>query len=173
MAMVFQDLGLWPYMSVAEHLRFVLAAQSIPKAQRPTRIDHMLELVGLQGRQRQMPGTLSGGERQRLAIARALVAQPAILLLDEPLSNLDAVLKDELLELLSGLLRDRLTAAIYVTHDPSEALRLTTNFAVLEQGRLSQPVHYTELIKAPLTPFTRKLAVLLDRARAGSTASVT
>jgi ABC-type sulfate/molybdate transport systems ATPase subunit len=71
------------------------------------------------------------------------------------------VLKDELLDLLSELLRSRHTAAIYVTHDPSEALRLTSDFAVLEQGRLSPPTCYTELLKAPVTPFTRKLALLL------------
>jgi iron(III) transport system ATP-binding protein len=160
-AMVFQDLGLWPHMSVSEHLQFVLAARSVPKPQRPARIGHILKSVGLDGREQQLPGTLSGGERQRLAIARALVIEPPVLLLDEPLSNLDIVLKDELLELLSALLRNRHTAAIYVTHDPSEALRLTTQFAVLEQGRLSPPTCYTELVKAPVTPFTRKLALLL------------
>lgn len=160
-AMVFQDLGLWPHMSVSEHLQFVLSAQSVPKRERPDRIHQMLKSVGLDGREPQLPGTLSGGERQRLAIARALVVVPQLLLLDEPLSNLDIVLKDELLDLLSALLRDRQTAAIYVTHDPAEALRLTSCFAVLEQGRLSSPTNYTELIKAPATPFTRKLALLL------------
>jgi iron(III) transport system ATP-binding protein len=162
-AMVFQDLGLWPHMSVSEHLQFVLAAQSVPKRDRPAPIDQMLKSVGLHGRERQLPGTLSGGERQRLAIARALVIEPAVLLLDEPLSNLDIVLKNELLELLCALLRSRHTAVIYVTHDPSEALRLTSHFAVLEQGRLSPPTCYTELLKAPGTPFTRKLALLLGQ----------
>jgi iron(III) transport system ATP-binding protein len=157
-AMVFQDLGLWPHMTVGEHLHFALAAQQVSKAQRISLISRMLESVGLEGRERQRPATLSGGERQRLAIARALVTKPSVLLLDEPLSNIDVVLKLELVELLSGLLRAARTTAIFVTHDPREALPLTSDFAVLERGRIVQRGDIVEMTHSPATPFVRALA---------------
>jgi iron(III) transport system ATP-binding protein len=160
-AMVFQDLGLWPHMSVAEHLRFALSAHRLPKSERTARIRRTLQAVELLGREQDRPATLSGGERQRLAFARAIVSEPSLLLLDEPFSNLDIVLKQELLDLLRRLLADRKTAAVLVTHDPREALQLTKDFAILEQGRLTQRAALGELVASPATTFTRRLAALL------------
>ena len=160
-AMVFQDLGLWPHMTVFEHLRFALSAYSLPKLERTARIRKTLQSVELERRERDRPATLSGGERQRLAFARAIVSEPSLLLLDEPFSNLDIVLKQELLELLGKLLAERGTAAVLVTHDPREALQLTKDFAILEQGRLTQRAMLSELVASPATTFARRLAALL------------
>ena len=167
-AIVFQDLGLWPHMNVGDHLRFALSGQRVPRVQRAGRVERMLRSVGLEGRDRQRPATLSGGERQRLAIARALVTDPSILLLDEPLSNLDIVLKDELLALLTTLLEPREITAILVAHDPQEALALTREFAVLERGRLVQRGNMTELAQFPATPFVRALVSRRDQHGAGT-----
>lgn len=161
-AMVFQDLGLWPHMSVAEHLQFALSAHPLSKSERMARIRRTLQSVELQGRERDRPATLSGGERQRLAFARSIVSEPSLLLLDEPFSNLDIVLKQELLELLRRLLTDQKTAAVLVTHDPREALQLTKDFAILEQGRLTQRAALGALVASPATKFTRRLAALLS-----------
>jgi iron(III) transport system ATP-binding protein len=160
-AMVFQDLGLWPHMTVSEHLQFALSAQSLPKSERNARVRSTLQSVGLERRERDRPATLSGGERQRLAFARAIVSEPSLLLLDEPFSNLDIVLKQELLELLRKLLVERGTAAVLVTHDPREALQLTKDFAILEQGRLTQRAVLGDLVASPATAFTGRLAALL------------
>jgi ABC-type Fe3+/spermidine/putrescine transport system ATPase subunit len=157
-AIVFQDLGLWPHMSVGEHLHFALLARRASKAQRAALIRRTLASVGLDGRERQHPATLSGGERQRLAIARALVADPSVFLLDEPLANLDVVLKGELIALLSTLLRARGTTSILVTHDPREVLPLTSDFAVMEHGQIVQRGTLPELARSPATAFTRALA---------------
>lgn len=156
-SMVFQDLGLWPHMTVAEHLRFALMAKRLPKAVHAGLAQKMLQSVGLEGRERQQPSTLSGGERQRLAIARALVTNPSIVLLDEPLSNLDVVLKHELLELIASILHAAGCTAILVTHDPREALSLTSRFAVLEHGRIVQHADIDELSRSPASPFVREL----------------
>jgi iron(III) transport system ATP-binding protein len=156
-SIVFQDLGLWPHMNVGEHLHFALIAKLLPKSERSEIVGRMLHSVGLEGRERQRPSTLSGGERQRLGIARALVTNPSLVLLDEPLSNLDVVLKHELLELLSKILKAAGSTAILVTHDPREALSLTNRFAVLEHGCIVQCADVEELSRSPASPFVREL----------------
>ena len=115
----------------------------------------MLSRVGLADRARARPGELSGGERQRVAIARALVLEPKALLLDEPLSNLDAPLKRELMLLLSELMRERGVPGLYVTHDIREAAALGDRIAVLESGRIVQDGPLAALLAAPATPFVR------------------
>jgi ABC-type Fe3+/spermidine/putrescine transport system ATPase subunit len=117
----------------------------------------MLERVGLSDCARRYPGELSGGERQRVAIARALVLHPRAVLLDEPLSTLDVVLKEELLALFAQLFRERGTTALYVTHDPREALALGDSIAVLERGRLVQQGPAGRLWESPATPFVARL----------------
>jgi ABC-type Fe3+/spermidine/putrescine transport system ATPase subunit len=154
-AIVFQDLGLWPHMS----------GQRVPRADRAARIRRMLQSVGLEGRTRQRPATLSGGERQRLAIARALVTEPSIILLDEPFSNLDIVLKQELVALLAALITERPVTTILVSHDLEEALPLTADFAVLESGRIVQRDTVVELARSPTTPFVRALVAHTERDR--------
>jgi len=155
--MVFQGQMLWPHMRVAEHLDFVLNAKGVAATERPARIAAQLEAVRLVGRDRALPSQLSGGEAQRLAIARALVARPALLLFDEPCANLDAPLKAELLDLLSRLRDEVKFSALYVTHDAAEAFEWATRVAVLDEGRLVQEGTAHELCTAPASPVVARL----------------
>ncbi len=134
--MVFQDLALWPHLTVHGNLAFGLDGKRVARGERDDRIAAMLRRVGLSGKERRHPGELSGGERQRVAIARALVLEPRAVLFDEPLSNLDIGLKQELLALFRELLGERHATALYVTHDPREAQALADRTAVLDQGRI-------------------------------------
>jgi len=156
-AMVFQDLALWPHLTVAGNLDFGLAARGVPRSVRLERVGAMLSLVGLTERARAHPGELSGGERQRVAIARALVLEPKALLFDEPLSNLDGLLKRELMLLLSELLVERRVPSLYVTHDLHEAAALGDRLAVLESGRVVQEGSLEALRTAPTTAFVRRV----------------
>ena len=149
--MVFQDQALWPHLGVAEHLAFVLQARGVARAERPARIAAQLEAVQLVGRDAAKPSELSGGERQRLAIARALVGQPQLLLLDEPCANLDAPLKAEFFALLARLRAAQRFAAVYVTHDAAEAFEVADRAAVLDGGRLIQCGTPRELCERPAT----------------------
>lgn len=157
LAMVFQDLALWPHLTVAENLAFGLDANRVPPGEQRRRIDAMLERVHLTDKSTRFPGQLSGGERQRVAIARALVMDPIAVLLDEPLANLDARLKRDLLDEFRTLIRERGVAAIYVTHDLREAVALADRVVVLEDGRLVQQGTPTDVIRAPATEFVRQL----------------
>ena len=118
--MVFQDLALWPHMRAGQHLRFVLRGRRIGWGERERRIREMLALVGLAGRARAFPSQLSGGEQQRLALARALCIRPGVLLLDEPLANLDADLRSHLLEELTQLRAHFPMTIVFVSHHPEE-----------------------------------------------------
>jgi len=161
-SMVFQDLALWPHLDVAGHLRFVLESRRVPRDQHGPRIEGLLERLALSDKARRLPGTLSGGERQRVAIARALVSTPVLLLLDEPLANVDVALKQDMLVLFRELLRERNTPALYVTHDPREAARLASRAVVLEGGVLVQQGSWDVLRAAPATAFVERLASELD-----------
>lgn len=165
-AMVFQDLALWPHMTVREHLEFALTSQGCHRSARSLRISRTLAAVDLEAHVHRRPGTLSGGERQRVAIARALVMEPSIVLLDEPLANLDVALKQQLLGLFRSLLCDRGIATIYVTHDPHEAVALTDQFAVLERGQVVARGAFSQLSVPAATPFTEALRRAL-RGRSG------
>ena len=157
LAMIFQDLALWPHLTVAGNLEFGLASRGVPRADRLERIGTMLSRVGLADRARAHPAELSGGERQRVAIARALVLEPKALLLDEPLSNLDALLKRDLMTLLAQLVKERSTPTLYVTHDIREAAALGRRIAVLESGRITQEGSMETLRTAPASPFVRTM----------------
>jgi ABC-type Fe3+/spermidine/putrescine transport system ATPase subunit len=154
---VFQDLALWPHLDVTGNLAFGLSAQGVARAEREERVRAILARVGLADRATSHPGALSGGERQRVAIARALVLQPRAVLLDEPLSNLDAHLKRELLGFFAELLRERATTALYVTHDLREAAALADRIAVMESGRVVQAGSLEDLRGNPASPFVRTL----------------
>jgi iron(III) transport system ATP-binding protein len=156
-SMVFQDLALWPHLTVRGNLAFGLDGKKVPRSERDDRIAAILSRVGLSGKDRRHPGELSGGERQRVAIARALVLEPRAVLLDEPLSNLDVGLKQELLDLFRELLHERGTTALYVTHDPREAQALGHRAAVLEQGRIVHLGRLEELRSRPDLPFARSV----------------
>jgi iron(III) transport system ATP-binding protein len=147
LSVVFQDLALWPHMSAEAHLRFVL--DSIGAMQDgDDRIAAMLERVGLARHRRSFPGELSGGERQRLAIARALVVKPVIILLDEPLANLDVILKGEILEIFASLFGELGSTVVYVTHDVREAEYLGGTTAVMDRGALLAMGPLADLRKA-------------------------
>ncbi|SNS95716.1 ABC transporter ATP-binding protein [Sphingopyxis indica] len=152
LSVVFQDLGLWPHFSVEAHLRFVLASRRIAKTAREPAIDKILASVELLDRRRCYPAELSGGERQRLAIARALVVRPRVVLLDEPLSNLDLVLRRELLDLFRKLFAEMEASVLYITHDIREAALLGDRVAVMEAGRLVATGTLAELsgLKSPI-----------------------
>jgi iron(III) transport system ATP-binding protein len=157
LAMVFQDLALWPHLTVHGNLAFGLHAAKLARAERDGRIAAILARVGLAGKERRHPGELSGGERQRVAIARALVREPRAVLLDEPLSNLDVGLKQELLALFRELLHERGTTALYVTHDPREAQALGDRTAVLDDGRIVHLGRLEALRARSDLPFARSV----------------
>lgn len=157
LAVVFQDLALWPHLSVRGNLAFGLDARGVEAHVRDERIRDVLARVGLADKDRRHPGALSGGERQRAAIARALVLEPRAVLLDEPLSNLDAQHKRQLLDLFRAVFKERATTVLYVTHDLREAVVLADRIAVLEEGRIVQEGSIDELRRAPNTDFVRAL----------------
>ena len=157
LAIVFQDLALWPHLTVEAQLAFGFDVRKIPREVRVERIRTMLERVGLGDKAGRFPGELSGGERQRVAIARALVHQPRAVLFDEPLTNLDVVLRADLIALLRTLFAERETTALYVTHDSREAVAFDARIAVLEEGRIVADGLPFELAANPPTPFVRAL----------------
>jgi iron(III) transport system ATP-binding protein len=161
---VFQDLALWPHLTVRGNLEFGLSR--LRRDERDRRVAAILDRVGLADKAHRHPGELSGGERQRVAIARALVLEPKVVALDEPLSNLDVVLKRDLLELFTALLRERATAALYVTHDPEEAETLADRVAVVQAGRLVQAGTIAELRAHPAAPLVEQLLSTQRRRRA-------
>jgi iron(III) transport system ATP-binding protein len=134
--MVFQEYALFPHLSVAGNVGFGLAAR--PRAEREALTWRTLELVGLQHKAERHPHELSGGERQRVALARALAPEPALVLLDEPFSNLDATLRAGLRREVELILRDAEATALLVTHDQEEALSLADRLAVMREGRIVQ-----------------------------------
>ncbi len=136
LAVVFQNLALWPHLTVEGNLAFGLQSKRVPPDEARKRIARVLENVGLAAMARRYPAEISGGEQQRVAIARALVLEPDAVLLDEPLSNLDIGLKDELLDLFATLFRKYGTTVMYVTHDPWEARHLGDRVAMLAGGRI-------------------------------------
>ncbi|OXM84037.1 ABC transporter ATP-binding protein [Paenibacillus rigui] len=136
--LVFQSYALWPHMTVYENVAFGLNINKVPKAEIKTSVEQALEKMQIQKYRDRYPSELSGGQQQRVAIARAIVTKPKILLLDEPLSNLDAKLRLEMRAELKRLHRDLKTTIIYVTHDQVEALTLSTKIAIFFEGNLVQ-----------------------------------
>ena len=134
--MVFQNYALWPHLNVKDNIAFGLVERRIPKNEIETRVAHVLERVGLKGLGSRMPGELSGGQQQRVVLARALVLNPDVILLDEPLSNLDAKLRHEMREEIEKLHKETDITFIYVTHDQVEALSLADRMAVMRSGKI-------------------------------------
>ena len=152
-AMVFQKYTLWPHMRVYDNVAFGLRLRHIPTAQIDREVSSSLELVGLADYGKRYPAQLSGGEQQRVALARALVLKPKILLLDEPFSNLDALLRVRLREELHAIQRRVKITAIFVTHDQEEALSLADRIAVMSAGHLEQLDHPSQIYSHPRTLF--------------------
>ncbi|MCS5690713.1 ABC transporter ATP-binding protein [Cyanobium sp. FGCU-6] len=152
-AMVFQSYALFPHLDVGENLALGLRSRGIPRAERDRRIASVLELLQLTALVRRRPAQLSGGQRQRVALARALLRQPRIVLLDEPMSNLDARLREELRPELRRLLCGGEPPVLYVTHDQQEAMGMADRIAVLQAGRLEQVGGVRELYTDPASRF--------------------
>ncbi len=152
-AMVFQSYALYPHMTVEENMRFALRVQGLPKAECRRRIDAVATVLRIQALLGRKPRALSGGQRQRVAIGRALVCEPDVFLLDEPLSNLDAELRSATRIELSRLHHDLGATMIYVTHDQVEAMTLADRIVVLESGRVQQFGRPLELYHSPSNRF--------------------
>lgn len=135
--MVFQDYALWPHMTVAQNIAFPLRMRGVPRGERQQRVSTALARVGLTGFAERKPSGLSGGQQQRVALARAIVAEPRVLLFDEPLSNLDSELRESLCIEMSRLLRQLAITAVYVTHDRREAELLADRIVHLSAGSVA------------------------------------
>jgi len=136
--MVFQNYALFPHMSVAKNIGFGLRMRGVPPTETASRVAHALKLVQLTGQEHKLPGQLSGGQQQRVAIARAIVIEPPLILMDEPLSNLDAKLRIETRAEIRRIHRELDRATIYVTHDQDEALSLADRIVVMKDGVVQQ-----------------------------------
>ncbi|HYG74268.1 MAG TPA: ABC transporter ATP-binding protein [Planctomycetota bacterium] len=152
--MVFQNYALFPHLTVDGNVAFGLEARSVPAAETKTRVADALQMVGLAGYGSRRPGELSGGQQQRVALARALVIRPRVLLLDEPLSNLDAKLRWEMREEIRRIHRQTKITTLYVTHDQKEALSLADRMAILRAGRLEALGAPRELYRRPPNRFS-------------------
>ena len=147
--MVFQHYALWPHLSVGENVAFGLDVRRVAAAEKRTRVDEALELVALPGFRERRVAELSGGQQQRVALARAIVVRPALLLLDEPLSNLDARLRAQMRSEIRRICKAAGSTAIYVTHDQGEALATADRIAVMAGGRVAQVGTPRELYERP------------------------
>jgi multiple sugar transport system ATP-binding protein len=152
-AMVFQNYALYPYLTVAANIGFPLKVAKVPKAERDQRVRAVAEMLGLTDYLERKPGQLSGGQRQRVAMGRAIVRNPSVYLMDEPLSNLDAQLRVQMRTDIAALQAQLGVTTVYVTHDQAEAMTLGHRVAVLKDGRLQQFDTPRELYERPTNTF--------------------
>ncbi|GAA0236554.1 ABC transporter ATP-binding protein [Marinomonas primoryensis] len=152
-SMVFQSYALFPHMTVAENVAYGLSASGVNKVEAKEKSEEGLELVGLEGYGERFPSELSGGQQQRVAVARALVLEPEVLLLDEPLSNLDAKLRRHVREEIRELQQKIGLTAVYVTHDQEEALAVSDRIIVMNRSVIAQEGSPRELYEAPASSF--------------------
>jgi putative spermidine/putrescine transport system ATP-binding protein len=163
--MVFQHYALFPHLSVTDNVAFGLVNIGVPRAERQARVHEMLTMVEMADLAHRMPRELSGGQQQRVALARALALRPAVLLLDEPLSNLDSKLRLRMREEIAGLIRRLEMTTVLVTHDQEEAMVLGDRIVVMHQGRAEQVGSPSEIYEAPASRFVAEfigLCTLLD-----------
>jgi iron(III) transport system ATP-binding protein len=156
MSMIFQSYALWPHMTVAENVAYGLRLQKIPRAERERRVAQICAVTKLDVLAKRYPGELSGGQQQRVALARALVVEPRILLLDEPLSNLDANLREEMRFEIRRLHERYRYTTVYVTHDQSEAMATADLIVVLNAGRIEQVGTPEEISLQPRSEFVAR-----------------
>jgi iron(III) transport system ATP-binding protein len=160
LSMVFQDYALWPHLRVRDNVAFALRRERLAKPETRARTQAMLERVGLGRLADRYPNELSGGEQQRVALARALVAGTGLILCDEPLSNLDADLRERMRVEISSLVRESGATAIYITHDQAEAFALADQIGVLQAGRLVQFGRPEQVYTEPASPFVARFTGL-------------
>jgi len=152
-AMVFQNYAVFPHLTVFENIAFGLRMKKMPQAEVERRVKRTAELMHIEQLLQRYSGQLSGGQRQRVAVARALAMEPDVILMDEPLSNLDALLRLEMRAELKGVLAESKTTAVYVTHDQVEAMSLADRIAVMHQGRIVQAAAPVEVYRNPAARF--------------------
>src|SRR2546427_7618974 len=150
---VFQSYALFPHLTIFDNVAYGLRVRRLPAATIRARVGQVLELVGLPGYERRFPNQLSGGEQQRVAVARAVVVEPQLLLFDEPLSNLDAKLRVQMRADLSRLQRQLAITTVYVTHDQEEAMAISDRIAVMREGVIAQVGTAEELYRTPRSAF--------------------
>ena len=159
-SMVFQSYALWPHMSVRKNVEFPIKNSKFVspeiRSNCDSRVQELIGMVGLTGMEKRLPAQLSGGQRQRVALARALAVNPDLLLMDEPLSNLDTELRVEMRREIKELHQKTKVTVVYVTHDQSEALALADRIVVMNQGQIEQVGTPQEIYSHPATPFVAK-----------------
>ncbi len=160
LSLVFQELALWPHMTVRKHIEFVLSRNNRSGNDVKSYIDGILKGVNLMGYDKRYPYELSGGERQRLAIARALAPRPKYLLMDEPFSNLDPLLKEELYDLVINLTIVHGMGIMYVTHNIDEAFMIADRIAVMDKGVIEQVDNKEDIINNPKNEFVSRFLKL-------------
>ena len=176
--MVFQSYALWPHLTVHDNVAFGLVERKVPKAERERRVQAALELVGLADYAGRRPNQLSGGQQQRVALARTIVIEPQVLLLDEPLSNLDRTLRVQMRQELLSMQRRLGLTTIFVTHDQEEAMSTADRMAVLDQGVVQQVGTPAELYDRPVNAFvagfvgTMNMLPATVAARSGDAATI-
>ena len=167
MGMVFQSYSLFPNMSALDNVSFGLRMRRLGSAERQRRAADLLDMVGLAAQAKQYPHQLSGGQQQRVALARALAIEPRVLLLDEPLSALDAKVRLQLREQIRSLQQRLGTTTLFVTHDQEEALSMADRVGVMRDGRLEQIATPDELYDRPATPFVAEFVGIMNRIPVG------
>jgi len=160
LSMVFQDYALWPHMTALDNVAFALRRRHLPRAECRARALVMLSRVGLEEFAKRYPNELSGGQQQRVALARALIADTGLILCDEPLSNLDADLRERMRVEISSLVREAGATTVYITHDQAEAFALADHIGVLEDGVLVQSGAAEDVYHHPATPFVARFTGL-------------
>ncbi|SMF73727.1 carbohydrate ABC transporter ATP-binding protein, CUT1 family [Tistlia consotensis] len=156
LAMVFQSYALFPHLSVAENILFGLTARRVARTERARRLARAAELLGLGGLLERKPGQLSGGQQQRVALGRAIVAEQPLCLMDEPLSNLDAQLRQEMRHEIRALQQSLGMTLLYVTHDQAEAMSMADRVILMNQGRIEQDAAPAELYDRPASLFAAR-----------------
>lgn len=156
LGMVFQSFAVWPHMNIFENVAFPLRVRKVPKAEMIERVKMALKHTSLDGMEKVYPGNLSGGQQQRIALARAIVTNPKVMLLDEPLSNLDPKLRETMRFEIKELQKKFNFTIIFVTHDQSEAMALSDRMMVMDMGNIVQIGTPTELYNRPVNRFVHK-----------------
>ncbi|WP_117192003.1 ABC transporter ATP-binding protein [Rhizobium terrae] len=169
---VFQSYALWPHMTVDDNVGLSLRLRKVAAPERNRRVGEALDLVGLTAYAKRYPGELSGGQQQRVALARAVVFRPALLLLDEPLSNLDAQLRQEARIWLKSIQRELGLTAIYVTHDQEEALSMSDRIVVMRGGHIIQMGTPQDIYERPVHPFSASFIGSANLITGGSVSEV-
>ncbi|PEN11108.1 glycine/betaine ABC transporter [Longibacter salinarum] len=172
LAMVFQQFGLFPHRTVAGNVAFGLEVSGVADEERSRRVEDALVQVGLDGYEDKHPDELSGGMQQRVGLARALATDPDILLMDEPFSALDPLIRTELQNEVMRLQRERRRTIVFITHDVDEAFRLADRLAIMEGGKIVQTGVPVDILAKPATPYVRDFVADVDRTRALTAADI-